>query len=72
MSAERLAVWDLVRCSRCRKWHAAEIWASGSRGPHIIATSRIPVFPLVTQGIFRADLYYRLHAIHLSASTYND
>ena len=30
MSAERLAVGDLVRCSRCHKWHPAEIWASGS------------------------------------------
>ena len=30
MSAERLAVGDLVRCSRCRKWHPAATWASGS------------------------------------------
>src|SRR5215471_8065468 len=30
MSAERLAVWDLMRCSRCHKWHPAETWASGS------------------------------------------
>src|SRR5215831_3452354 len=30
MSAERLAVGDLARCSRCGKWHPAETWASGS------------------------------------------
>ena len=30
MSAERLAVGDLVRCSRCHRWHPAETWASGS------------------------------------------
>ena len=30
MSAERLAVGDLVRCSRCRQWHPAATWASGS------------------------------------------
>ena len=30
MSAERLAVGDLVRCSRCGKWHPAETWISGS------------------------------------------
>jgi len=30
MSAERLAVGDLVCCSRCRKWHPAEAWTSGS------------------------------------------
>jgi hypothetical protein len=30
MSAERLAIGDLVRCSRCRKWHPAATWASGS------------------------------------------
>jgi len=30
MSAERLAVGDLVRCSRCRKWHPAATWTGGS------------------------------------------
>jgi len=30
MSAERLAVGDLVRCSRCRKWHPAVTFDSGS------------------------------------------
>jgi hypothetical protein len=30
MSAERLAVGDLVRCSRCHKRHPAETWASRS------------------------------------------
>jgi len=30
MSAERLAIGDLVRCTRCRKWHPAETWESGS------------------------------------------
>jgi hypothetical protein len=52
----------------CLAWLTAQQW----RGPHVIATSRIPVFPLVTQGMFRADLYYRLNAIDLSASIDND
>src|SRR6266853_3363159 len=30
MSAERLAIGDLVRCSKCRGWHPAEQSASGS------------------------------------------
>jgi hypothetical protein len=30
MSAERLAVGDLVRCSKCRGWHPAETGESGS------------------------------------------
>ena len=35
------------------------------RRPHIIATSSIAVFPLIAQGMFLADLYYRLNTILL-------
>ncbi len=30
MSAERLAIGDLVRCTKCRRWHPTELPASGS------------------------------------------
>ena|SRR5262245_46554605 len=44
------------------------------RRPHIIATSSIAVFPLIAQGMFLADLYYRLNTIllDLRASTDHD
>ena len=42
------------------------------RRPHIIATSSIAVFPLIAQGMFLADLYYRLNTILLDFRTSTD
>ena len=42
------------------------------RRPHIIATSSIAVFPLIAQGMFLADLYYRLNTILLDFRTSAD
>src|SRR5262249_9004302 len=42
------------------------------RRPHIIATSSIAVFPLIGQGMFLADLYYRLNTILLDFRTSAD
>jgi hypothetical protein len=36
---------------------------------HIIATSSIAVFPLVSQGMFLEDLYYRLNTVLLDVRT---
>ena len=36
--------------------------------PQIVVTSSIAVFPLVTQGMFLKDLYYRLNTVLLEAS----
>ena len=33
--------------------------------PQIIATSHVPVFPLVGAGLFRSELYYRLNTVLL-------
>ena len=52
------------------------VWltAQHRRRPRIIATSPIAVFPLVTQGMFLEDLYYRLNTVllDLRASTDDD
>jgi len=50
----------------------AWLTAQRRRRPHIIATSSIPVFPLVTQGMFLADLYYRLNTILLDLRAFTD
>jgi len=46
-----------------------DAWVSwmegGHRRPQIIATSRVPVFPLVAEGVFRSELYYRLNTLLL-------
>jgi hypothetical protein len=50
----------------------AWLTAQQGRHRHIIATSSIPVFPLVTQGMFLADLYYRLNTILLDLRAFTD
>jgi hypothetical protein len=50
----------------------AWLTAQRRRYPHIITTSSNPVFPLVTQGLFLADLYYRLNTILLDLRAFTD
>ena len=38
---------------------------NGSPPRQVITTSARPLFPLVQQGLFREDLYYRLNVVHL-------
>lgn len=41
--------------------------SSGDKFPlrQVIAASARPLFPLIQQGLFREDLYYRLNVVHL-------
>jgi len=38
---------------------------NGSPPRQVITTSARPLFPLVHEGLFREDLYYRLNVVHL-------
>lgn len=37
----------------------------GSPPRQVVATSARPLFPLIQQGLFREDFYYRLNVVHL-------
>jgi len=39
----------------------------GAGHPFIVATSTVPLWPLVERGMFRADLFYRLNLISIAA-----
>jgi len=39
----------------------------GAGHPVIVATSKVPLWPLVERGMFRADLFYRLNLISIAA-----
>jgi hypothetical protein len=38
---------------------------NGSPPRQVVTTSARPLFPLIHQGLFREDLYYRLNVVHL-------
>ena len=68
--AQVLLVPDLASLSADRQ-HEWETWLSdlNARRPQIVATSDVPVYPLVKRDLFSGTLYYRLNTILLDMQT---
>jgi hypothetical protein len=68
--AQVLLVPDLASLSADRQ-HEWETWLSdlNARRPQIVATSDVPIYPLVRRDEFSGVLYYRLNTILLDVQT---